>query len=231
MESLTHVVTHLQNIPLILLPKKRAITVIMRLEENKATVNALKAQRARLLKKLTDHEKRAIEGYSNLRELGAGFAMNALLRNSKILVSMNVPVGVARQYITDLDSAMAKAPSFPTARVKVLYRGVGAGEVSRWKPGQTKCFKTFLSTSFEPAHAFMYKKCCVVVIRSAPGASAKFVYAPREEELILDRLTKLRLQSVREVTVTPAFWKHPAYPLLEQMEYAGSVTMYDAVVT
>jgi hypothetical protein len=125
---------------------------------------------------------------------------------------------------------MAKAYDFPNEHVEVVYRGVRRAEVARWSPGSVRTFKAFMSTSHLPAHAFLYQKCCVIVVRGSGGAGpkTKFVYSPNEDELVLNRGTKLRLVSVKDIKTTPAFWKHPDYPIEDHPPFGGIVTLYEA---
>jgi hypothetical protein len=87
-----------------------------------------------------------------------------------------------------------------------------------------------VSTSFIPAHSFFYQKCCIIVVRGSPGATAKFVYSPNEEEVVLDRGTKLRLKSVRQVKTTPAVFKHPNIAIEDHPPFGGTVSLYEAVI-
>ncbi len=192
---------------------------------------ALKRMRVNLRRRLTDGEKESIDAYANLALPVPGFVMNRLLRSLPPRAARAV-VTAARKYIALLDSAMSKGYAFPNDAVKVVYRGVSRAEVARWKVGSVRTFPAFMSTSFRPAHAFMYQKCCVIVVRGSgsAGSATRFVYSPNEEELVFDRGTKLRLMSVRRVRTAPAFWKHPSYPLEDHPPFGGTVDLYDAVI-
>jgi hypothetical protein len=192
---------------------------------------ALNRMRANLRRRLTEDEKESIDAYANLIEPVPGFVMNRLLRSqAQRPGTPRHVVEAARRYIPLLDSAMTKAYSFPNDYVHVVYRGVSRVEVSGWKVGSVRTFKAFMSTSFIPAHSFLYQKCCILVIRGSPGAAAQFVYSPNEEELVLDRGTKLRLKSVRQVKTTPAFFKHPKIAIEEHPPFGGMVSLYEAVI-
>jgi hypothetical protein len=64
------------------------------------------------------------------------------------------------------------------------------------------------------------------LLRSPPGAAAKFVYSPNEDELVLDRGTK----NVRQVKTTPAFFKHPEFRIEDHPPFGGMVSLYEAVI-
>lgn len=89
-----------------------------------------------------------------------------------------------------------------------------------------------MSTSYLPAHAFFYQKCCVIIVRGSgdAGPKTKFVYSPNEDEIVLDRGTKLRLVSTRQVKTTPAFWKHPDFAIEDHPPFGGTVTLFEAVI-
>ena len=83
--------------------------------------------------------------------------------------------------------------------------------------------------AFLRGNAFLYNKCCVIVIRGGKrGASTKFVYSPYEEELVLDRGTSLCLKSIKTVRATARTWKHPAYAVSEHPPFGGTVQLYEA---
>lgn len=196
------------------------------------TRKALSRMRANLRRRLTANEKESIDAYANLIEPVPGFVMNRILRCQPQRVGTpRYVVDAAKRYIPLLDSAMAKSYDFPNDHVKVVYRGVRRAEVARWTPGSVRTFKAFMSTSYLPAHAFFYQKCCVIVVRgSADGAKTKFVYSPNEDELVLNRGTKLRLVSVKDVKTTPTFWKHPDFPIEDHPQFGGIVTLYEAAI-
>ena len=180
--------------------------------------------RSNLRRRLTQDEKDAIFAYAN--EF-FGFDINRLLRSEPI--SKGRSIEATKRYIANLDAAMAKAYSFPNDVVKVVYRGTSMEEVAGWDVGTVRTFKTFLSTSFQRARALLYQKCCVIVIRgSKNGVTAKFVYSPTEEELVLDRGTSLVLKAIRTVKTTVRTWKHPDYPASDIPLLGGEVTLYES---
>lgn len=197
-----------------------------------ATVEkALKRVRTNLRRRLTPDEKRAVDTYANLVVPRAGFVMNMILRGAPLNGVDEPTVRAAKECIPHLDAVMAKARFFPTEDIGVVYRGVAQGEVEGWKVGDTRTSKGFVSTSFLPARAFLYQGCCIVVIDASGGEGrTKFVYSPNEEELILDRGTRLRLESVRTVKATTALFKHPKYPVSDLRPLGADLRVYDAVL-
>ena len=193
------------------------------------TRKALMRMRANLRRRLTADEKESIDAYANLIDPAPGFVMNRILR-SLPLSEPRSTIDVAKHYIKYLDAALAKAYEFPNKHVKVLYRGVRRAEVARWSPGTVRTFKAFMSTSYLPAQAFIYQRCCVIVVHGSGVHKTKFVYSPNEDEIVLDRGTKLRLLSIKKVKTTQDFWKHPHIPIEHHPPFGGTVTIYDAVI-
>lgn len=188
----------------------------------------LARMRTNLRRRLTEDEKHAIDSYANLVAPAPGFVINRILRGVPLKSNSGI-FRAATRCIPLLDSAMGKAYSFPNDSIDTLYRGVSRVEVMRWKIGSVRKFRGFMSTSFRPAHSFLYQKCCVIAIRGS-RQTAKFLYSPAEEEVILNRGTKLFLKSIKTVKTEPGFWKHPDIPLSEHPPFGKEIQIFDAII-
>lgn len=145
---------------------------------------------------LADEERDVVDAYFNKYEDG-----RAMIVNRALMARRRCPSSI-QKFVHVLDDALSSAPSLSniiTSCDLVLYRGLrlsGARELSStWNVGSSRTFRGYVSCSPISVRALMYVDRDGCLLRMAINAcsSLRFVYNPREEEVLLPRDTTWRL--------------------------------------
>lgn len=171
---------------------------------------SLMRTRRSLLRRLQPMERDALACYANLDSgrAGCGFEMNRELRSSgrgnRLLM----------ERIAGMDGVFAKANRTLPDPIRYLYRGEMMSTKRIPTVGSMYADPAYLSTSPLLARALMYAGTPTpAILMYDLAGDTRWVYSPNEEEVILCRGIRWRVERVlRNVKVDPRMSRHPRDP-------------------
>lgn len=154
------------------------------LDHYRRTISDLKRERTLLRRKLTPEEKDVVDRYADRDADGFAIHINAFLRSGKV-----VPAAEKSRYVALFDSVFQKTGG--RRFDGLLFRGLGGDTGVRFRVGSIVHFAGYTSTSFLPIRAASYSKGVVLVFRDI--GDTRYIYAPREDEVVLERDTRWKV--------------------------------------